>query len=246
MTERLKTVVIIGGGRLGKTVEAGLLSRGVSVDLVGRGADIPVADVTYITVPDREIVNVVSKLTSRTIALHASGSTSLEVFGGRPRSGSMHPLMSFAGPNISIPQGEIPAAISGDIAAKSGCKWLAEQLSWTTFDFNGDRQLYHAAAVMAGNFASTLLAEAAKILGATGIDNQKAAALLAPLAIASINNCATHPIEKSLTGPVVRGDEKVIAQHRTALMEHPKLDCTTYDALLVATRQLLSQTSTTL
>ena len=83
----------------------------------------------------------------------------------------------------------------------------------------GDRALYHCAAVMAGNFATVLLAEAAAVLEAAGVARERAAASLAPLALTSLRNAATDPVA-ALTGPAARGDLATIEGHLRALNDH--------------------------
>jgi predicted short-subunit dehydrogenase-like oxidoreductase (DUF2520 family) len=70
--------------------------------------------------------------------------------------------------------------------------------------------------VLAGNFATVLLADATQLLVAAGADPAHAASTLAPLALASIRGALPEPI-RGLTGPAARGDLVTIAAHREAL-----------------------------
>ena len=61
---------------------------------------------------------------------------------------------------------------------------MAAGLGMSPFRVSGDRRLYHAAAVMAGNFTTTLLAEASSVLVQAGVDEADAPRVLAPMALA--------------------------------------------------------------
>ena len=79
-------------------------------------------------------------------------------------------------------------------------------------------RLYHAAAVMAGNFTATIMAEASLVLASAGVDPQEAPRILEPLAMAAINNAARSPSPvEAITGPFPRGDTATIEAHLAAL-----------------------------
>lgn len=238
-------LVVVGPGRLGRSVAALLRGSAHRVRLVGRGAAIPAAPITWLTVPDRAIAVVARAVPAGGVLLHASGTTDLSPL--RPRSpvGSLHPLMSFPGPEHGMPHAAdgIPAALAGDPEATAAGRALALALGFTPFDLPGDRRLYHASAVMAGNFATALLAEAAGVLARAGVPADQAPALLAPLALASIRNAAAVGPAAALTGPVSRGDDAVLDGHRAAMRE-AGVDATTrrvYEGLLAAARALIEQ-----
>ena len=53
-----ETLVIVGPGRLGRSATEILSKAGYPVVLIGRETSIPAADVTWLTVPDREVAAV--------------------------------------------------------------------------------------------------------------------------------------------------------------------------------------------
>lgn len=234
-------VLIVGPGRLGRSVAMALRAAGHRVRLVGRDEPIPPAPVVWLTVPDREIAAAAARVPPGGVVLHASGASDLEPLRPHQPAGSLHPLMSFPGPEVAMPRmDEVPAAIAGDPEARAVATGIALALGWRPFEVPGDRRLYHAAAVMAGNFATALLAEAAAVLVAAGVPAVHAPGLLAPLALTSLRNAAAIGPARALTGPVARGDDGVIAAHRLALASlEPRLLCT-YDALLDAARALVA------
>jgi predicted short-subunit dehydrogenase-like oxidoreductase (DUF2520 family) len=114
----------------------------------------------------------------------------------------------------------LPAAVAGDSAAKALAWELAEAIGFSPFEVSGDRRTYHAAAVIAGNFATTLLAEASRLLARAGVDPSNAPKILFPLASASIEQAARgNPVE-AMTGPFVRGDVDTVAAHLQILDEN--------------------------
>jgi predicted short-subunit dehydrogenase-like oxidoreductase (DUF2520 family) len=231
-------IIIVGPGRLGRSAAILLENRGYTVHLVGRGHPIPAGPLTWLTVPDQRIADAARCVPEGGIVLHASGATDLGPLRPHAPAGSLHPLMTFPGPEVALPSGVIPAAVAGDPAAIDAARTLAVQLGFSPFIVSGDRALYHAAAVTAGNFATTLLHEASTLLAAAGVPMEDAPRLLAPLALRSLENTAAHGAASTLTGPVARGDEAVIQRHLSALADFPPHTRAVYAALLDATRRL--------
>jgi predicted short-subunit dehydrogenase-like oxidoreductase (DUF2520 family) len=232
------TLVIVGPGRLGRSVAKILHSRGQDVQLIGRGQAIPKAPLTWLTVPDREVKAAALGVPVGGIVLHASGALEFDILRPHPQAGSLHPLMTFPGPEIGMPTGTtIPAAVAGDAAAVGAATALAKELGFTPFEVTGDRRLYHAAAVTAGNFATTLMLHAGAMLSGAGVPPEQARALLAPLAIASIKNVAQHGAQ-ALTGPIARGDEQIVASHMEALTSMEPSLAALYADLCEHTRKL--------
>jgi predicted short-subunit dehydrogenase-like oxidoreductase (DUF2520 family) len=233
-------LVIVGPGRLGRTVEQQLHAKGWTLRVVGREQPIPSSPLTYLTVPDAQVAKVAARVPPGGVLLHASGALGLAALEPHGQAGSLHPLMSFPGPELAMPTGPIPAAVAGTVQAAEAASSLAKALGWTPFEVQGDRRLYHAAAVIAGNFGTTLLHEAAQVLSRAGVSPDQAVGLLAPLALASIRNAAAVGPARSLTGPVARGDRAVIEGHRAALASTPRIR-DLYDALIEATEHMKAE-----
>ncbi|MCK6504374.1 DUF2520 domain-containing protein [Myxococcota bacterium] len=237
----LARVVLVGPGRLGRSMARALELRGVQVRLVGRDQPVPPSPLTWLTVPDRAVAEVAARVPAGGVVLHASGA--LDVAPLRPHrpAGSLHPLMTFPGPELAMPDLEgLPAAVAGDEEAILVAASLARTLGMAPFPVPGDRRLYHAAAVVAGNFSTVLLAVAAELLAAAGVPAGQAPALLLPLARASLENAARVGPATALTGPVARGDEEVLDAHRRALAQASPASLPTYDALLERARALVA------
>jgi len=174
------------------------------------------------------------------VLLHASGATPVEALAPHPCAGSLHPLMSFPGPERAPwPAGLVPAAVDGHPAARAAATALARRLGMTPFSVQGDRRLYHAAAVLSGNFAIGLLAAGARLLESLGVPPEEAPRLLLPLAAASLENAARIGPAAALTGPVARGDLAVIEGHRAAIGAGAPELLPLYEALLAWTQAAL-------
>ena len=216
-------VGILGPGRLGRSLEVLLTRAGHTVSMAGRG-EVPIGEVWLLTVPDDALAELCPSLPEGPILLHCSGATDLSVFGDRSRAGSLHPLMTFPGPEVSLPNlAGVPAAVAGDDEATAMATRLAADLGLDPVPVPGDRRLYHASAVLAGNFATVLLDLGAEVLAAAGVPRERAASVLLPLALESLRNAAPDPA-RALTGPVARGDHDVIAGHLNALDTHQLAD----------------------
>lgn len=238
-------VAILGPGSLGRSLEVLLERAGVSVTMLTRGDAFPVdVDAILLTVPDAAIQDASRALPTGIPVLHTSGATEVAVLRPHAPAGSFHPLMTFPGPEIALPDlTDVPVAIAGDPSCLEIGEALAKALGMRPIHVPGDRRLYHAAAVMAGNFATVLLAEASKLLVAAGVPAEIAPGILAPLALRSLENAATDPAS-SLTGPVARGDRAVIDAHRAALAQAGLTDeLKLYEALSDRARQLISAKS---
>ena len=159
-------------------------------------------------VPDRFITSVARSIKSG-ILLHASGAQDHLILRPHKTVGVLHPIMSFPGPEISIPSPPIPASMSGDPEALKAAQVLGKLLGFKCFQYDGDRTLYHAAAVLAGNFSTSLIHFAAKLIETENLSKAQAIQMLTPLALQSIHQAHTGTLSKTLTGPVSRNDTKV-------------------------------------
>ena len=212
-------IAIIGPGRLGRSLHALWLRAGHEVVLL-RDELPPPSDVVVLTVPDAAVGAVAAHLPPGPPLLHCAGALSHEVLRPHAPAGSLHPLMTFPGPEVHLPDlTDVPAALAGDPEAVQIAETLARDLGLDPFEVPGDRRLYHAAAVLAGNLSMVLLAEASAVLAAAGVPSSDAPRRLIPLVLRSVAN-AHRPLRTSLTGPIARGEIDTLLAHRKALDEH--------------------------
>ena len=122
------------------------------------------------------------------LVLHLAGSVGLEVFDALRklradvRIGALHPLQSF--PSATMGVERVPgawAAIAGDAQTEE----LALALGMRPFALpDGERPLYHAAAVVASNHLVALLGQVERLAGSAGVPFEA----FAPLVRASVAN----------------------------------------------------------
>ena len=223
---------VVGAGRLG-TVLAAALSEHAPL----RRADPlpPGTEVVLLCVPDGQIAAAAATIPPGPLIGHCSGATGLEALGDR-EGFSLHPLMS-------VPTGSEPSVLRGAGAAVDGnsdralatAHALAEALGLRATRVEPeDRVAYHAAAAIAANFLVALEACAERLAATAGVSREQ----LAPLVLATAQQWAVMGPEAALTGPIVRGDEAVVARHRETVAERTPELLELWDALADATRTL--------
>jgi predicted short-subunit dehydrogenase-like oxidoreductase (DUF2520 family) len=251
----IERVAIVGHGRLGTAITAGLTRAGVTVDgpygrrdpvaeLLGTvtggstagGADTP--DAVLLCVPDDEIPAAALAIPPTAPVGHCSGATPLDVLAPH-EAFSLHPLMT-------VPAGASPDLLAGAGAAVAGstpralalARSLAELLAMRPIEIaETDRAAYHAAACIASNFLVTLEAAAERVGTTAGLSRE----LLVPLVRATVENWAQLGPERALTGPVARGDEHTVERQRAALAQRTPELLELFDACVDATRRLAAR-----
>ena len=228
---------IVGAGRLG-TVLAAALSEHAPLR---RGDPLPPdTEVVLLCVPDGQIAAAAAAIPPGPLVGHCSGATGLEALGDR-EGFSLHPLMS-------VPTGSEPSVLRGAGAAVDGnsdralatAHALAEALGLRATRVEpDDRVAYHAAAAIAANYLVALEACAERLAATAGVSR----AQLAPLVLATAQQWAVMGPEAALTGPIVRGDEAVVARHRETVAERTPELLELWDALADATRALAGRTA---
>ncbi|WP_419421579.1 DUF2520 domain-containing protein (plasmid) [Legionella sp. D16C41] len=94
-----------------------------------------------------------------------------------------------------------------------------------TYSISSDKKTkYHASGVIASNYLVTLCHQAQKCLEGTGIAPELAMKIVTNLMKGTVDNLATTlSTEKSLTGPIKRGDNKTILSHLSAIEDNEQL-----------------------
>ena len=228
---------VIGAGRLGTVLATALSERAP----LRRGEPLPPGTrVVLLCVPDGQIATAAAAIPPGPLIGHCSGATGLEALGDR-EGFSLHPLMS-------VPTGSEPSVLRGAGAAVDGnsdralatAHALAAALGLRATRVEPeDRVAYHAAAAIAANFLVALEACAERLAATAGVSR----AQLAPLVLATAQQWAVMGPEAALTGPIVRGDEAVVARHRETVAERTPELLELWDALAEATRALAGRTA---
>jgi predicted short-subunit dehydrogenase-like oxidoreductase (DUF2520 family) len=191
------------------------------VDDVVRGADL-----VLLTVPDDALGALVTGLVATgalqrgTLVAHTSGLHGLAVLEPALAAGALplalHPALPFAGTAVDLER--LVGAAFG-VTAPEPLLPVAEAL---VLEMGGEpvllteqqRPLWHAALAHGANHLTTLVASAADLLRAAGVDEP--GPVLAPL-LGSALDGALRRGDAALTGPVARGDAGTVAAHLAAL-----------------------------
>jgi predicted short-subunit dehydrogenase-like oxidoreductase (DUF2520 family) len=216
----VKSVNVIGRGRVGSAIAARLEERGVELREDG-------AELVLLCVPDTAIRDVAQGLSPGSWLAHVSGATPLSALDPHERRFSLHPLQTFTlarGPEQL--DGAWAAVTAESEEARELAFGLARLLGLEPFELeDADRPLYHAGAVVASNYLVALYEAAAGLVAAAGAPPEA----LEPLMRRTIENGF------ELTGPIERGDWHTVEAHREAIRRaRPDLE-PLYDVLAEAT-----------
>ncbi len=221
-----EAVHVIGTGRAGGAIRARLAERGTPVT-DGREPN-PTADLVLLCVPDSVIAEVARAIAMGPWVAHVSGATQLAALEPHRLRFSVHPLQTLTRERGAEQLDGAWGAISAESPdALARARWLAETLGLRSFEIaDSDRTLYHAAAVIGGNFLVTLHRVATRLLEQAGAPPEA----IVPLMTRTIENGF------DLTGPIARGDWTTVEAHLAALAERDPDLVPLYRALAEATR----------
>jgi predicted short-subunit dehydrogenase-like oxidoreductase (DUF2520 family) len=217
----VKTVQVIGSGRVGSAVSARLRERGIEL----RDDH---AELVLLCVPDSQIPGVAAGVDPGPWVAHVSGATPLAALDPHERRFAVHPLQTFTrarGPEQL--DGAYAAVSAGSPEARELGFELARTLGLEPFELADEaRPLYHAGASIASNYLVTLYRVASDLFRAAGAPPEG----LVPLMRRTIENGF------ELTGPIERGDWATVEAHRAAIRAtRPDLE-PLYDVLAEATK----------
>jgi predicted short-subunit dehydrogenase-like oxidoreductase (DUF2520 family) len=216
----VKTVQVVGAGRVGSAVAARLAQRGVELREDG-------AELVLLCVPDTAIADTAARIEPGPWVAHVSGATPLAALDPHERRFGLHPLQTFTRARGPEQLDGAWAAVTAetDRARELGFE-LARLLGLEPFELDeAARPLYHAGAAIASNYLVTLHRVAADLFRAAGAPPEA----LTPLMRRTIDN------RFELTGPIERGDWETVEAHRRAIRAtRPELE-PLYDVLAEAT-----------
>ena len=236
-------VSVVGDGRLGGALAGALRAAGVDVPgPTGRGTRPSPSDAVLLCVPDAEIQAAAGEVAGRAAFVgHTSGATALSALASAGDGAfGLHPLQTFAGGEAPERFHGVGCAVAGATpAALAFAERLAGILGMRPFPIADEvRAAYHAAASIASNFLVTLMSAAEQAAAGAGLEPAEARALLAPLVRSTVENWAVLGPERSLTGPVARGDEATVTAQRAALAQTAPELLRLFDELAERTRGL--------
>ena len=223
----IESVHVIGTGRAGGAIRSRLTEQGLRVT-DGRDPD-RAAALVLLCVPDHVIGEVAAAVPIGPWVAHVSGATHLAALDPHERRFSVHPLQTLSRDRGPEQLYGAWGAITGETDdALARARWLAEALGLRPFEVaDEDRTLYHAAAVIGGNYLVTLHQVAGRLLGEVGAPPEA----IVPLMTRTIENGF------DLTGPIARGDWSTIEAHLEVLEERAADLVPLYRALARATHK---------
>ncbi len=247
------------GWKIGAVVTRSEASARRAVRFIGAGKacagmtrQILASRVVLIATPDDEIAVVARELARigeeelhGVVVLHTSGamdSAVLEAVQERGAAvGSLHPLQSFSGVTVPSLEGKV-FTIEGQTQAVRMARRIARALGGSPVRIAANKKLlYHAAAAMAAGHVLAVEEAAAQLLVSLGMKRSEAVRALLPLTRQVLENFERLGPRAAWTGPLSRGDYKVVRAHWDALRESPKEFAQAYEALNRLAARVLAQ-----
>lgn len=198
--------------------------------------------VILIATPDDQISSVARELARMggeelrgKIVLHTSGGLDSRVLAAVKECGaavgSMHPLQTFSGVGMPVLEGRV-FAVEGDPPAVSMARQIARSLGASPVRIAGEKKIfYHAAAALASGHVLALVEAATQLLISLGMKRSEAVRALLPLTRQVLDNFQRLGPRPAWTGPLARGDYRVVEAHLRALQDsHPEIT-QAYEAL---------------
>jgi len=270
----VRTISIIGAGRVGRALGKRLRERGwrigavvtrskrtarAAVRAIGGGTarsritgDVLEADLILLGTPDdvlRTVVRWLAKIGASKckgkVTLHTSATLDRTVLAPLARlgaaTGSLHPMQAFGGKVIPKLSGVV-FAIEGDRQARRTAQSIARSLGGVTVAIDtGDKPIYHAAAVLAAGSAYPLIETGVQMLMQIGFTRRSATQTLLPLIHQILDNIERIGARSAWTGPLSRGDYRIVAKHAKALRAYPREFRESYGVLALLAARVLSK-----
>lgn len=154
---------------------------------------------------------------------HCSGSQTAELLYECNNAGasvaSIHPIKSFASVNQSISSfAGTYCGVEGEDSALRVLSTLFTSIGANLLPISTqNKTLYHAASVIASNYLVTLQEISINAFKQAGIGRQEAMAVLKPIVQGTVENIFENGTINALTGPIARGDSKVVTAHLEAM-----------------------------
>lgn len=226
-----------------------------AVDFIGAGracadmAALRPADVWLLAVGDDAIAPACAALArahdlSGATVFHCSGAKASTELASAAAAGalpaSVHPIRSFADPD------QVAGAFAGTFCGIEGDPGALALLA-PAFTRIGARTVaidpkaktvYHAAAVFASNYLTTVLDASLRAYMAAGVPEDVARELARPLASETLANVFRLGPAAALSGPVARGDFATVARQQAALLDWDEPTGRLYEALVAPTAGL--------
>jgi predicted short-subunit dehydrogenase-like oxidoreductase (DUF2520 family) len=226
-------------------IGAGKPQTGLSVQVLA-------SKVVLLTVPDDAIPAVAGEFARiggdewrGLIVLHTSGALDSTVLSALKSCGaavgSMHPLQSFSGVGTPPLEGRV-FGIEGDEPALRVARRIARALEGTPVKLTAAKKaLYHAAGAFAAGHLLALEETGVQLLMNAGIKRAAATKALLSLSRQVLDNYEKLGPHYAWTGPLSRGDYRVVASHQQALQQYRPEFLEAYQSLSRLAARVLSE-----
>ena len=193
-------------------------------------SDLAATDIIIISVPDDNVKQVVADLEKifrqkklSNYIYHTSGALSSDIFNPVRKynvyCASLHPVQTFSGDATDFHKSE---NIFFDMEGEKQAIKKAKEFVKT---FNSDiitiekklKPVYHLACTMASNYLNTLLFCVLDILKFMNLSEKESLEILKPLLSTTLQNILENGVDKTLTGPISRGDIGTVEKHLAIL-----------------------------
>ena len=200
-------------------------------EMLGFDDAIPVkaGDVVMLSVSDGAVEAAEERLTSPAglTVFHCSGARDLAALEPLRQGGaavaSLHPVKAFADPAREILTfAGVACTLQGDAEALALLAPAATAIGGEPVILaeTVDRRLYHAGAVFASNYLTTLVQAALDSHAAAGIAEADSLRILAPILRDALGAILERGPVQALTGPIARGDAVTVKAQSEAIAAH--------------------------
>ncbi len=221
------------GHIIGHVVNSSMDSSQKAVEFIGDGKpstmeEIGRCDILLIGTHDDEIRNIFLEvkehLNSVKTVGHFSGAYSSHILRECDLRGigrfSIHPNAAFAQKDFWKHLDEVFFVLEGNDKGKTIMRELLNSLNLRYAEIDGSgKMFYHAAAVFSSNFVVAIMEVARELYHMSGLNEDTARQLSTYLAKQAIENVSKMGIKKAITGPVARGDMRLVRAEEMVLQD---------------------------
>lgn len=225
-----------------------------SVSFLGSGTaaesihDFLPADIVLIATSDDQIENAAKQLSEskgakdQALVFNCSGAVPSSILKQKDTwiVGSLHPVKSFSNVNHSIEsfQGTY-CGIEGEPPAIKQLEDICKQIGGIPFLIDqASKGVYHSGAVMVCNYLTGLIETGLKCYEKAGLERELAMKVIEPIVRETVNSLFKNGPAKALTGPIARGDGKVVSHQIETLKEWDEEILNVYRSLGIVTTLL--------
>ena len=135
--------------------------------------------------------------------------------------GSVHPVKSFADPDVSIEtfNGTF-CGVEGDARSLEVLRPAFEAIGGKTFAVDPQfKTIYHAASVIVCNYLTSLLEIGVQAYVKAGLDRETSIHVMEPIVRGTMENIFSSGTVRALTGPIARGDISIVSKQLATLSD---------------------------